>query len=238
MPADRKLPAEIVQFETFLKKPNSDPTGLAGFFNPGEIWVTRVPARLDVMGGISDYSGSNVCEGVLGRGMVIALQPRTDRTLRIRTMQGHHRSLPVETRIPLDYFEMGEGFVPYETIRALCQTNPISSWAAYVGGSIFTLLKEEAFHLPYGFSLLLLSGVPMNVGIAIGVAYTGAAALAATGGTPRRVTEHSRSYWHGWSPDGAPLTYTAARQRLDGYRGALEFGRNNRIRIPGPAVLG
>jgi L-arabinokinase len=165
MSIGQRLPIEIIQFESLLKKPNSDPTGFAGFFNSGEILVTRVPARLDVMGGISDYSGSNVCEGVLGRGMVIALQPRTDRTLRIRTMQAHRQSLPVETRIPLDYFEMGEGFVSYQHIQALCKANPISSWAAYVGGSIFTLLKEESVHLPFGFSLLLLSGVPMNVGI-------------------------------------------------------------------------
>ena len=60
---------------------------------------------------------------------------------------------------------MGEGFVPYEHVRTLCKANPISSWAAYIGGSIFTLLKEESIHLPFGFSLLLLSGVPMNVGI-------------------------------------------------------------------------
>jgi L-arabinokinase len=39
------------------------------------------------------------------------------------------------------------------------------SWAAYIGGSIFTLLKEESVELPYGFNLLLLSAVPMNVGI-------------------------------------------------------------------------
>jgi L-arabinokinase len=165
MSSERKLPMEILQFESFLKKPNSDPTGLAGFFNTGEIVVTRVPARLDVMGGIADYSGANVCEGVLGRGMVIALQPRTDRTLRIRTMQAHHRSLPIETRIPLDYFEMGQDFVAYEHVQALCRSNPLASWAAYIGGSIFTLLKEESIHLPFGFSLLLLSGVPMNVGI-------------------------------------------------------------------------
>lgn len=165
MSNDRKLPVEIVQFESLLKKPNSDPTGFAGFFNSGEIVVTRVPARLDVMGGIADYSGSHVCEGVLDRGMAIALQPRTDRTLRIRTMQAHRKSLPVETRIPLDYFEMGEGFVSYEHVQTLCKSNPISSWTAYIGGSIFTLLKEESIHLPFGFSLLLLSGVPMNVGI-------------------------------------------------------------------------
>ena len=50
MQGDRKLPMEIVQFESLLKKPNSDPTGFAGFFNSGEIYVSRVPARLDVMG--------------------------------------------------------------------------------------------------------------------------------------------------------------------------------------------
>jgi galactokinase len=162
---DRKLPKEIVEFEALLRKPNSDPTGFAGYFNSGEILVTRVPARLDVMGGIADYSGSNVCEGVLGRGMVIALQPRTDRTLRIRTMQAYRRSLPVETRIPLDYFEADDGFVSHDHVRALCESNPLSSWSAYIGGSIFTLLKEEGVRLPFGFSLLLLSAVPMNVGI-------------------------------------------------------------------------
>ena len=69
MPRHRKLPLEILEFESFLKKPDSDPTGLAGFFKTDELVVTRVPARLDVMGGISDYSGSNVCQGVLAQGM-------------------------------------------------------------------------------------------------------------------------------------------------------------------------
>ena len=165
MASDRKVPNEILKFEWLLKMPNSDPTGLASLFNSGEIIVTRVPARLDVMGGISDYSGANVCESVLGGGMVIALQPRTDSTLRIRTMQANRTCLAVETRIPLAYFEMGEGFISYEQMQALCKSNPLSSWAAYIGGSIFTLLKEQSIHLPYGFNMFLLSSVPMNVGI-------------------------------------------------------------------------
>ena len=159
------LPIEIAEFEQLLRKPNSDPTGFAGFFNSGEVWVARVPARLDVMGGIADYSGANVCEAVLGRGMLMALQARTDRTLRIRSAQAGARSLPVETRIPLDYFSSGGAIGSYAQIRYLCHANPIASWAAYIGGSIFTLLKEENVELPYGFSFLLLSAVPMNVGI-------------------------------------------------------------------------
>jgi L-arabinokinase len=162
---DEMLPPELIEFERLLHLPNNDPTGLAGYFNAGEVWVARVPARLDVMGGIADYSGANVCEAVLGRGILMALQPRNDRTLRIRSLQAGHRNLPVETRIPLDYFTAGDGLADYAHVRALCRVNPLVSWAAYIGGSIFTLLKEEAVRLPFGFSMLLLSGVPMNVGI-------------------------------------------------------------------------
>lgn len=160
-----ELPFEVAEFERLLTKPNSDTTGFAGFFNSGEIWVARVPARLDVMGGIADYSGANVCEAVLGRGVLVALQPRTDRTLRIRTLQLGGRSLPVETRIPMEYFGSGDGLGDYAAIREVCQSNPLASWAAYAGGSIFTLLKEEGVKLQFGFSMLLLSAVPMNVGI-------------------------------------------------------------------------
>lgn len=162
---NQQLPFEVSEFEQLLRKPNSDASGLASFFTSGEIRVTRVPARLDVMGGIADYSGANVCEAVLGRGVLIGLQPRTDRTLRIRTMQAGMRALPIETRVPLDYFNSGDGLASYAEVRALCQANPIANWASYIVGSIFTLLKEESVKLPYGFSLLLLSAVPMNVGI-------------------------------------------------------------------------
>lgn len=158
-------PPEVREFERLLALPPSDPTGLAGFFSAGEIWVTRAPARLDVMGGIADYSGSNVCEGVLGHGMLMALQPRTDRTLRIRTLQAGERNLPVEMRIPLDYFLSGDGLLDYTDVSELFRANPLLDWGAYIGGSVFTLLKEEAVRMPYGFSMILLSAVPMNVGI-------------------------------------------------------------------------
>jgi len=159
------LPPEVLEFEQLLNKPNSDASGLASFLAAGEVWIARVPARLDVMGGIADYSGANVCEAVLGSGVLMALQPRNDRTLRIRTMHAGIRALPVETRLPLDAFKSGDGLAGYAEIRALCQANPLANWASYIVGSIFTLLKEESVKLPFGFNLLLLSGVPMNVGI-------------------------------------------------------------------------
>jgi galactokinase len=159
------LPFELRELEQLLNRTDRDAFGLASFFTTGEIRVTRVPARLDVMGGIADYSGANVCEAVLGRGVLVGLQPRTDRTLRIRTMHAGLKALPVETRLPLEYFHSQNRIVDYAEIRQLCQANPLASWAAYIIGSIFTLLKEEQVQLAYGFNLLLLSAIPMNVGI-------------------------------------------------------------------------
>ncbi|MEK7779990.1 MAG: hypothetical protein AAB370_00645, partial [Verrucomicrobiota bacterium] len=76
------MPFELQELERLLNKPNSDASGLASFFTAGEIWATRVPARLDVMGGIADYSGAYVCEAVLVRGILMGLLARTDLTLR------------------------------------------------------------------------------------------------------------------------------------------------------------
>src|SRR5262249_15686526 len=35
--------------------------------------------------------------------------------------------------------------------------------------------------------------------------------LPITGGTPRRITQHAPSYWHGWSPDGKTLAFVGQR---------------------------
>jgi Tol biopolymer transport system component len=35
--------------------------------------------------------------------------------------------------------------------------------------------------------------------------------LPIAGGTPRRITQKSPSYWHGWSPDGKTLAYPGQR---------------------------
>lgn len=50
------------------------------------------------------------------------------------------------------------------------------------------------------------------------------------GGTPRQVTEKAPSYWHGWSPDGSTLTYTAKRKnQFDIYTIPTEGGKETRL---------
>jgi galactokinase len=139
---------------------------LGEFFRAKPVWAARVPARLDVMGGIADYSGANVCEATLGAGVVVAVQPRADRLLRIRTSPAECQGLPVETCIPLDHLAPRGKPATYEQARELFRENPLASWAAYAAGSLLALMREEAVRLETGLDVWISSAVPMNAGVA------------------------------------------------------------------------
>jgi len=50
------------------------------------------------------------------------------------------------------------------------------------------------------------------------------------GGTPKRITENSPSYWHGWSPDGKTLAYCAERNgEFDIYTIPAGGGKETRL---------
>src|SRR6185437_4079416 len=58
------------------------------------IRVSRAPGRLDVMGGIADYTGSLVCEMPLDRAAAVALQPRDDRQIQVFSFNLADQGLP------------------------------------------------------------------------------------------------------------------------------------------------
>ena len=50
------------------------------------------------------------------------------------------------------------------------------------------------------------------------------------GGTPRRITEKSPSYWHGWSPDGKTLAFVGQRdEEFDIYTIPATGGQETRL---------
>src|SRR5262245_24458684 len=75
----------------FVKKinglKNHPRSEVRGFFDSGEtLFVTRTPGRLDVMGGIADYSGSLVLELPISEAIFAALQLDSSRTISIITL--------------------------------------------------------------------------------------------------------------------------------------------------------
>ena len=123
---------------------------------PGVI-ISRAPGRLDVMGGIADYSGSHVLEFPIAEATFVALQPNDDRQLNIVTLlddEPHHSSFSMSLS-DLD------GPIEYDTAREIFA----NSWAAYVAGVFLILMRERNVGFESGANILISSRVPPGKGV-------------------------------------------------------------------------
>lgn len=134
-------------------------------FDPtAELVVTRAPGRLDVMGGIADYSGSLVLEAPIREATFVALQRDLSRRLRIVSLsQDFTQALAFEMALA-DFERAGEP-IEYENARARFQQSPAQHWAAYVAGVFLTLMRERGVRFGRGARILICSSVPQGKGV-------------------------------------------------------------------------
>jgi len=126
------------------------------------VHIARAPARLDVMGGIADYSGSLVLESTLARAAYAAVQPRRDCKLRAMSV-GVPEAEPVE--ICLDDLLARAQPKSYPQVQKVF-AGP-ARWAGYVLGTLHVLQREGLVERwPHGLNLLLLSDIPIGAGVA------------------------------------------------------------------------
>lgn len=159
-------PHEILEFESMLRFQDEQLFGESGFEKSGKVVITRAPARLDVMGGIADYCGAQVAALTLEHGAVVGCQVREDGQLRALSLGTDSQSL-LGLQISFDDFYDRGHLKSYNQIRQLFARNPKTSWAAYVLGGFYVLLKEGKIkRLPHGATIAIKSSIPMRVGIA------------------------------------------------------------------------
>jgi len=134
----------------------------AGFFDPGSpISRGRAPGRLDVLGGVADYSGSVVLELPLARATDCAAQPRSDDRVWIwsESLSGESMTPRWEGRLQQVLVGGGES---YADVRQRLRADPATAWAAYVAGVLTVLHAEGRLNWPTGFNLHLRSDVPLS----------------------------------------------------------------------------
>jgi L-arabinokinase len=130
------------------------------------LFIARAPGRLDVMGGIADYSGSLVLQLPLEVATTAIVQPTVERTiellsLRPRSGRAAHYS------VALDALLEGALRDP-EKLRARVTARRDDKWAAYVLGVVHACLVRqgaEARASAGGFRMLILSDVPEGKGV-------------------------------------------------------------------------
>jgi galactokinase len=159
------LPDTAVFIE-ILNRLEQQPALSAGrlFDEEGELFVTRAPGRLDVMGGIADYSGSLVLEMPIREAACVALQRASERVVKIVSLaEDFSRELFFE--MPLGDFERDGSPVDYQTARAYFERAPGGRWAAYVAGVFLVLMRERGVKFAEGARILITSRVPGGKGV-------------------------------------------------------------------------
>ena len=138
---------------------------LRELFDPNdELFVARAPGRLDVMGGIADYSGSLVLQLPIAEATVAAVQRNDDRTVRIVTLTDDSKA-SIAFEMPLADFEQNGQPVDYEFARKYFQDGPARRWAAYVAGAFLVLMRERHISFSGGARILISSQVPQGKGV-------------------------------------------------------------------------
>ena len=126
-----------------------------------DLIVSRAPGRLDLIGGIADYSGSHVLEFPIAEATFAAVQLNAERQLNIVSL------LDDEPRHSAFTMSMSvfDGPVEYETAREFFQQNPAGRWAAYVAGVFLVLMRERNVNFTSGANILISSRVPPGKGV-------------------------------------------------------------------------
>jgi L-arabinokinase len=127
------------------------------FARGAPISVARAPGRLDVMGGIADYSGSLVLQRPIAEATWAAVQPTDGDAIELVSLGRPPLSIPLRT--------LTHGGVPidYDQARGLFRDG--ERWAAYVAGVLLVLARERAVPLRSGFRIVISSTIPEGKGV-------------------------------------------------------------------------
>ncbi|MBC8101755.1 MAG: GHMP kinase [Cytophagales bacterium] len=150
-------------FDAFQQSLDADPTA-AGLFAPDSapVFAARAPGRLDVMGGIADYSGSLVAEMPIRQAAVVAAQrdDPAEGAVTVVSANAAEANLTPKVVLPAEVFTN-----PVSLLRWLRDCPPPSRWAGYAAGALSILRAEGLVPRKAGARLFVRSEVPLGAGV-------------------------------------------------------------------------
>lgn len=162
----RQIPDVSTFIETLNKLEAHPAVETRMLFDPQlDLIVARAPGRLDVMGGIADYSGSLVLELPIAEATFVALQKdETNRRLRVVSLIENETRV-VSFEMSLADLEHDGKPIEYDEAQMYFREEVISHWAAYVAGVFLVLMRELGARFYDGARLLIWSRVPEGKGV-------------------------------------------------------------------------
>lgn len=157
----RPAEQELVELAARLEQlPHTRPE-LAGFFDGAdEVLLSRAPGRLDVLGGIADYSGALVLEQPIREAARVAVARVDDGQVLIASCGEPLRQARFAASQLFAACSSLAGAAGYFGARP-----PGERWAAYVLGGLALLRAEHGVSLAGGLRVLVDSSVPEGKGV-------------------------------------------------------------------------
>jgi galactokinase len=126
-------------------------------FEPGaELTVSRAPGRLDVMGGIADYSGSLVLQRPIADATFAAVQRLPHPTIHIVSRGRPPFSTPARPLVEMP--------PAYDAVRQQL-SDAQEQWVTYVLGMLLVLIRERGLQFDGGLRIAIASVVPEGKGV-------------------------------------------------------------------------
>ncbi|MBV8779897.1 MAG: hypothetical protein JO353_00735, partial [Phycisphaerae bacterium] len=167
---------------TLLARTRSE---LSAAFSPGEAWVARTPAMLDVMGGIAEETGSLACTIALDRSAAAVLwQKREDDLLQVFSFDELDQNRPFTLCVPMRSLM---GMDELALHRSLAE--PGRHWAWSIVGAVRQFRSAGG-----GMNVAILNAIPAGIGLSSNAALVAASVDAFTAETTDVIAraQHSR----------------------------------------------
>ncbi len=171
---DSPPPISLPDTDRFLAALNAH----ADFFDLHQpVTAARAPGRLDVMGGIADYSGALVLELPLACATWVTAQWAETPTVTVFSASANE--IHAEARVTHSLADVLAK--DYPATRATLTADPARSWAAYALGGLTVLHHERSVPFKRGVRLFITSDVPPGKGVSSSAALEVAAMRAVCG---------------------------------------------------------
>ncbi|MBI1391002.1 MAG: GHMP kinase [bacterium] len=135
------------------------------FFGPGRaVYQASAPGRLDVMGGIADYSGGYVLQTTIAQRTSVDLALREDGILRVHSAAASRAGHAAEVETPVAAIAPPRKGDPWAHAHKALNSDPHTAWAAYIFGCAVCLMIETGVKLS-GADFWIDAEVPIGKGV-------------------------------------------------------------------------
>lgn len=125
--------------------------------------IGRAPGRLDVMGGIADYSGALVLQLPLAEAAYALVQTRCDG--QVVVISGATNDLAGIHLVDMPIAEIYRYIADTTVLHHMLTANPDTAWASYLLGVVAIVARQANVFLYDGITIVIDSQVPLGKGV-------------------------------------------------------------------------